>query len=106
MKEKIEVVYPLGEAPVEVQLLAPRLDTLEGKTICELVNQDWKGDIIFNEKLNGLEKLLPDKYPGIKLISATEFGYTDGAYAKETIKALPGNLLKHGCDAVISVLGT
>ncbi len=38
MKEKTDVVWPVGKASRAPQPLASRLDTLEGKTICGLFN--------------------------------------------------------------------
>ena len=42
-----EVVSPLGEPVVEMITMAPRLDTLAGKTIGELWNGGFRGDESF-----------------------------------------------------------
>lgn len=101
-----EVVYPLGASLTGVGTLAPRLDSLEGKTICGLAVEMWKGDAILSEKLNRLGKLLPQRFPGLKLVPYQEFGLTHGSKEKEVVKALPQRLREHGCDAVVSVLGS
>ena len=45
--QQYEVISPRGIESVKKQTIAPRLDSLEGKTICETWNRDFKGDIMF-----------------------------------------------------------
>ena len=101
-----DVVYPIGVSPTEVKALAPRLHTLEGKTICELAVEVWKGEAIFSAELDRLEALLPQKYPWLRLIPFRELGITHGVKEKEVVKALPQRLRELGCDAAVSVLGS
>jgi len=93
-----EVVYPLGRSTTPVKPLAPRLDTLEGKTICELWNNVFQGNVTFLR----LEELLAKKYPGVKFVSYTKFGPTHGATESQTLAALTKRLKEYGCNAVIS----
>ena len=93
-----EVVYPLGRSTIAVKPLAPRLDTLEGKTICELWNDKFFGNITFPI----IEELMVKKYPGVKFVPYTKFGYTYGATEARDIAALPKRLVEYGCNAVIS----
>ena len=95
------VVCPLGQKTVSGITPAPRLDTLEGKTICELWNMLFRGDMLFSE----LEGLLSEQYPGITFVSHNQFGYTHGGHEEETISQLAAKLASHGCDAVISSVG-
>ena len=48
---------------------APRLDTLEGKTICELSNDSWQAHRTFPE----IRRLLRERFPTAKFIPYTEF---------------------------------
>ena len=96
-----EVVYPLGRETTRAVRPKTRLDTLEGKTICELWNDLYRGDMIFPM----LEELLSKRYPGVKFVSYKEFGLTHGTEEDATIAALADNLSQKGCDAVISGLG-
>ena len=94
-----EVVSPLGRLAEPVKHLAPRLDSLEGKTICELKNQDIAAELTFSLT----EELLSRRYPGVKFVSYTKFGDThDTLHEPEVIKALPAKLKEYRCDAVIS----
>ncbi len=101
MKEKIEVVWPLGKATERLQPLAPRLDTLEGKTICGLYN----GVFHFDETWPLIQQLLSKKYPGIKFVGWEEFGSFKEKEEMSRLEALPGKLAQYGCDAVISGRG-
>jgi hypothetical protein len=67
-EEKYEVVSLAGERYVGIITMAPRLDTMEGKTTCELWNESFKASITFPVIREFLEK----KYPGIKVIPYTE----------------------------------
>jgi hypothetical protein len=98
-----EVVSPLGRPAVEMIEMAPRLDTLEGKTIGELWNGGFRGD----ESFPIIEKMLRERYPTVKLIPYTEFSLCtiSSLYPEKkekTLKALRIELEEKGCDAVIT----
>jgi hypothetical protein len=78
--------------------LAKRLDTLTGKTVCELWDWVFRGDEVFEI----LEEELKKRYPGIKFISYKEFGSIDTTNEANVLSALPDYLRKQGCHAVIS----
>lgn len=101
MKERIEVVWPLGKVTSKAQALAPRLDTLEGKTICGLSD----GLFHFEETWPLIAQLLSRKYPGVKLAFWEESGLAETTPELLRLKALPCKLREHGCDAVISGRG-
>ena len=42
-----KVVWPQGKQDVRITRFAKRLDTLEGKTVCELWDWIFRGDEIF-----------------------------------------------------------
>jgi hypothetical protein len=96
-----EVVWPRGKKIVEITPVAKRLDTLQGKTICELWDWMFRGEEIFPV----LERELAKRYPGIKIINYRVFGSTHGKDEAETIAALPSKLKEQGCDAVVSGVG-
>jgi hypothetical protein len=96
-----EVVWPLGRKASRMIQPGPRLDTLEGKTICEVWNMLFKGDLLFSE----LESLIKERYPGVRFVPPEEFGFTRGGQEESTMASLADNLARHGCDAVISSVG-
>jgi len=81
--------------------LAPRLDTLSGKTVCELWDYLFRGDEIFP----WLEAELEARYPGIQFVRYSEFGSTHGDEEHEILESLPAKLRELGADAVISGMG-
>ena len=90
----LEVFNPTGATEV-TQLHAARLDTLEGKTICEV--SDWTYEAHNTFPL--IEELLQKQYPTIKMIPYTEFPRAQTLIDDEEQAAA---LLKAaGCDAVI-----
>jgi hypothetical protein len=78
--------------------LAPRLETLEGKTVAQLWDELFKGDVVFELLEEGLRK----RYPGVNFVSWREFGSTHGGREHEALAALPQKLRARGVDAVMS----
>ena len=64
----LEVFDPTGTTEV-TKSYAPRLDTLEGKTICELSNNQWQAHRTFPL----IRELLQKRFPSVKIIPYTEF---------------------------------
>jgi hypothetical protein len=96
-----EVVCPGVASTIKIKPLAPRLKTLEGKTIGELWNHVFSGDITFA----ALEEGLANRYPGVKFVRHPELGRTYGPNEqaeRAAMAALPEKLKNRGCDAVIS----
>ncbi len=96
-----EVVWPRGRRTGGNVRLAKRLDTLEGKTVCELWNWIFRGNEIFPVIENELVK----RYPGIKFISYKMLGSIQGGEEAKTLAALPDRLMQNKCDAVITGVG-
>lgn len=92
-KVVFELYDPTGGFEV-TQLHAPRLDSLHGKTICELSDDSWQAHRTFP----AVRELLQRMYPTAKMIPYTEFpvgtGEIDTAKAADIVK-------KKGCQAVI-----
>ena len=70
MKNKISIeVYNPAGATEMMNVHAPRLDTLSGKTICELSNGDWE----YQRTFPAIRELLKERFPDAKIIPYTEF---------------------------------
>ena len=93
-----EVFWPRAERQQKRKALAPRLDSLEGKTVAQLWDFVFRGDEIFET----LEEAMKARYPGIKFVSWREFGNTHGRDERQVVAALPERLKALGVDAVIS----
>lgn len=98
-----KVVSPIGESPIKMITMSPRLDTLDGKTICLSTNRLFKYEVTFPV----IEQLLKEKYPNVKIIPFSEFriiGNQDlaGDARVKALKDLGAQFLKRGCHAVIS----
>jgi len=73
---------------------ADRLDTLEGKTICELSNDEWQAFRILPAVRNALEAL----YPTAEFVPFTEFPIGLVSMGKESTAEA---LAQRGCDCVV-----
>ena len=93
-----EAYWPRTPRQQLTRELAPRLDTLEGKTVAQLWDELFKGDVVFEI----LEEGLRERFPGVKFVSWREFGSTHGGEEKEALAALPAKFKALGVDAVIS----
>ena len=100
--EKVGVVSPVGLEAVEQAAAAPRLDTLDGKTIGEFWNGVFKGD----ETFPVIRRLLQQKFSGLKIIPFTEFPHGRGtdhpAHQRELALKMAALAREKGCHAVIS----
>jgi hypothetical protein len=93
-----EACWPRSARQQRTRSLAPRLESLEGKTVAQLWDDLFKGDVVFEL----LEEGLKARFPGIRFVSWREFGSTHGDQEKEALAALPAKLKALGVDAVIS----
>ncbi len=91
----LEVLDPRGAFEVST-LNAPRLPTLEGKTICYLSDDEWQAWRTFPL----LTTLLKKQFPTIKIVDWKEFP-RDGDHGYPDFDKNPGLLKSKGCDAVI-----
>lgn len=84
---------PTGVTEI-TQLFSPRLADLNGKTICELSDDQWEDYRTFPV----IRELLQKKFPTVKIIPYTEF---PSGQAKIDVDGI-GELVKtKGCQAVI-----
>ena len=93
-----EAYWPRSPRQQLARELAPRLDSLEGKTVAQLWDELFKGDVVFDL----LEEGLKQRYPGIRFVSWREFGSTHGGNEREVLAKLPERLKALGVDAVVS----
>jgi hypothetical protein len=93
-----EVLWPRAERRQKGRALAPRVGSLEGKTVAQIWDFLFRGDEIFET----LEQALKERFPGIRFVSWREFGNTHGREERQVVAALPGRMKALGVDAVIS----
>ena len=96
-----EVLWPRSPRQVKGKKLAPRLQSLEGKTIAHLWDFLFKGDQVFET----LEGVLKARFPGVRFVSWREFGNTHGADERRILADLPTKLKELKVDAVLSGMG-
>jgi len=96
------VISPIGSETVQKATIAPRLDTLNGKTVCEVWNEDFKGDIMFPM----YRELLRERFPDVNIVPYTEmpFAVLKGtpSYQREVLQQIIARLKEKGCDALIT----
>lgn len=95
------VVWPLGAMRAGASgVSAPVLD-LNGKTVCEVWDRQFRGDEVFAV----IKEKLQQRYPAVKFVGHEAFGNTHGPDEKQVLAGLPGLLTTHRCDLVISGMG-
>jgi hypothetical protein len=98
-----KAVWPLGKSTGQIISMKPRIADLAGKTICELSHGGFRDQ----EIRPIVEEVLAKEFPGIKFVDHTVFGNIHGPRnTAEVLAALPDNLRKQGCDAVITGIGS
>ncbi|MBI2957638.1 MAG: hypothetical protein HYY32_02225 [Chloroflexi bacterium] len=75
---------------------APRLDTLAGKTICELSNASWE----YNRVFPAVRELLQKRYPTLKIIPYAEM--TPDRMDIDNLDNVARMVKEKGCQGVIS----
>ena len=100
--ETITVLSPGGLQAIERRGPAPRLDSLPGKTIGEIWNGVFKGDVTFPI----IRAQLEARFPGVRIVPYTEFPHAPGTDNPARQRALAQEIAalakQKGCDAVIS----
>ena len=98
---RYDVLWPLAARAVKTQAGAPAIPDLSGKTVCELWDYIFRGEIIYPE----IRKHLSARYPGIKFIGYDVFGNIHGPKQRDIVAGLAEKLRELKCDAVISGIG-
>ncbi len=96
-----EALWPRGPKRMGTKPLAPRLETLNGKTIAQLWDFMFRGDEVFAL----LEEALRARFPDVRFVSWRVLGNTHAANEREVLAALPGRFKELGVDAAISGMG-
>src|SRR5690348_80058 len=99
--ERFEVLWPLARRTAGELSASPRLADLSGKTVAELWDILFRGDIIYP----ALRDALRARFPGIRFIEYPALGTFHGPHSKEIVGSLPDKLHALGCDAVIAGIG-
>ena len=102
MSEKLGVISPEGLQLRAAGGVSRHLDTLAGKTIGEVYNNHFKGELMFQT----YRRLFKEKYPGVKIIPYDRFPIVyvggDPASQKKTAKEIAALAKQWGVDALIS----
>jgi hypothetical protein len=102
MKEKMGVVSPEGLPLGATRHASRHLDTLAGKTIGEVYNNHFKGELMFQT----YRRLFREKFPGVKIIPYNEFPIVyvggDPASQKKIAQEIAAIAKEKGCDALIT----
>ncbi|MFT4146735.1 MAG: hypothetical protein QM644_20015 [Mobilitalea sp.] len=100
--ETLSVISPIGAEAVEQKNLAKRLDTLNGKVVAEVWNEDFKGDIMFPI----YRELLKKRFPDVRIIPYTDIPRASlkgtPSYQRQVLNEIIAVLKDKGADAVIT----
>jgi hypothetical protein len=100
-ESQFSVLWPLAKRSIKTQGAAAGLPDLSGKTVCELWDYIFRGDVMYAL----IRARLTVLYPGIKFVSYKEFGNIHGPKQRDIIAGLAAKLRAFKCDAVISGIG-
>lgn len=102
MKEKMGVVSPEGLSQGAMSGLSRHLDSLDGKTIGEVYNNHFKGELMFRT----YRRLFGEKFRNVKIIPYDESPIVyvggDPASQKKTAQEVAALAKARGCDAIIT----
>ena len=93
----LELYDPSGAYEVTV-LHAARLDSLEGKTICEVTDGSWEDQRTFAV----IRELLQEMYPTAKFVTYDNFPTITNVLTVADMAGIATEMKEMGCDAVIS----
>jgi hypothetical protein len=102
MTHALGVISPEGRPRGATGNVSGPLDGLEGKTIGEVYNNHFKGELMFQT----YRRLFRERYPGIKIIPFDQFPIVyvggDAASQKKVAKEIAALAKEWGCDAIIT----
>ena len=101
VEPQYDCLWPLGLTPDGQFELAPRLNDLAGKTVAELWDYLFHGEVVFAR----IREELTVRYPGIRFVGYDTFGSTNGPLRADILARMPELLREHRIDAVISGIG-
>jgi hypothetical protein len=96
------VISPEGVPLGGTGKVSRHLDSLEGKTVGEVYNNHFNGELMFKT----YRRLFKERYPGIRIIPYDEFPIVyvggDAASQKRIAKEIAVLAKERGCDAIIT----
>ena len=99
---RLGVLSPEGLSLGATRNASRHLDTLEGKTIGEVYNNHFKGELMFQT----YRRLFKDRFAGVKVIPYDEFPIVyvggDPASQKKIAREIAAIAKQRGCDALIT----
>ena len=102
MTLKMGVVSPEGLPLSATGGVSREIGSLEGKTIGEVYNNHFKGELMFRT----YRRLFEERFPGVKIIPYDQFPIVyvggDPASQKKTAKEIAALARERGVDALIS----
>lgn len=102
MNSKLGVISPEGLPLRPTGTVSRHLDTLAGKTIGEVYNNHFKGELMFQT----YRRLLKQRFPGVKVIPYDQFPIVyvggDPASQRKTATEIAALAKERGVDALIS----
>ncbi|MFT7645814.1 MAG: hypothetical protein ACI8Y4_000547 [Candidatus Poriferisodalaceae bacterium] len=98
MTDTYEAVWPRSPQAVELQDLADRPNSLNGRTVAFLWDYMFRGEEIFPI----IAEELKARFPTVKILDFDHFGTTHGDGEAQLVASLPQLLRDSGVDAVVS----
>jgi hypothetical protein len=102
MNEKLKVISPEGLPLGKAGEASRPLPDLSGKTIAEVYNNHFKGELMFRT----YRRLFEEKYPGVRIIPYDQFPIVyvggDAASQKRIAKEIAALAKEKGVDAIIT----
>ena len=102
MTQKLRVVSPEGLPLGATGTVSRPLASLDGKTIGEVYNNHFKGELMFQT----YRRLFKEKYRGIRIIPFDQFPIVyvggDAVSQKRIAKEIAALAKERGCDAIIT----
>lgn len=96
-----EVLWPLARKAKRAQSTAEAIGDLSGKTVAELWDFIFRGEVIYPL----IRERLRERYRGIKFVDYNHFGNIHGPKQREIVAGLGAKLRELEVDAVISGIG-
>jgi len=102
MSDTMGVISPEGLQLREIGGVSRHLDTLAGKTIGEVYNNHFKGELMFQT----YRRLFKERFPGVRIIPFDKFPTVyvggDPASQKKTAKEIAALAKQWEVDAIIT----
>lgn len=96
-----EVLSPVPARRVHEGRAAPRLPDLAGRTVGELWDVMFRGELVFPLVREHFRR----RFPGVRFVEYDHFGNIYGPADRDALAALPDRLRAAGVDAVIVGIG-